>query len=950
MTIDNPLDQDFLGNLYESKREVLGDDLTRPRTMVIGRFDSTGAIATTVVSGEYGRVWVREPGEDTGDAVQAINDFLQPHEVSFNRPVLVRKQGGELHIANKAPGSADYDALLPARPQRAVNRSQIDLALIRPSTPETSFNVYYSGALFTYNRTAYSVTDQPSDLSASVPGSNAVSVKVELDPTTGVYTETVGSSFTLKSIGQAFKDGDLSKTIATGKYLYGWVRLYAGQTSIELEDILIAENFLDLIDDHTKLANLTGGDPHTQYVFKFPTSDSRNIIQPTGDFNPFSVADANGTLQFYIESNGDLITDPNELTNTLIGDGVGSPSSVGNTFIGSEAGDNASGARSTATGVNALGTLTTGNNNVAYGYGAGASVQAGSNNTFLGYNAGLGVESGSGNVFIGYQAGFFETGAANLYIHNSTSSTPLIKGNFNGGLTIYNQGAAQIGFKVVGKSGQSVNIAEFEDSSNNDLVTINQRGRLRLHDYSTTPPLNVTERATAPSNEVTNDIYLDDGSNTASGDPGWRRYNGATWEDISAGAVGGSGTLVNAVILDPASTNRNLIQPSGDWIALQLRQALAQNKNIFEVLANNDDFQVSINKRGRLRLHDANTTPPLSVNERGSVPSNAVAHDIYLDNGTNTASGNPGWRRYTGSVWEDISAGAGGDVDAFECRGTLSSTLPVMVTDTTSTTFYVLPYGGGIVKLYDGSDWIEHALAAAGINITNAGLSINTVYDWFIYDSSGLTIELVAWTNDTTRATALVLQDGKYVKSGELTKRWGGTLRTIDGGGGTVTFAFQPNGGVEQGRPARVYVWNYYNPVPCEIKVTDNTDVWAQPSAGVWRQANGNAFNQVDFVIGLQERATDTYVTALGLGDVGTTNGMIAVGLDSTTTPSTKVIFGRPTITQTHVNNPFGFCHENVAIGKHYYAWLEHSQGAGVAWFGDNGGVVRSGITGVIEC
>lgn len=67
--------------------------------------------------------------------------------------------------------------------------------------------------------------------------------------------------------------------------------------------------------------------------------------------------------------------------------------------------------------------------------------------------------------------------------------------------------------------------------------------KVSLSDSSTQPPLNVTERATPPSSPSTGDIYLDDGTNTASTDPGWRRYNGSSWEDISASA-GGSGATV----------------------------------------------------------------------------------------------------------------------------------------------------------------------------------------------------------------------------------------------------------------------------------------------------------------------------------------------------------------------------------------------------------------------
>lgn len=64
--------------------------------------------------------------------------------------------------------------------------------------------------------------------------------------------------------------------------------------------------------------------------------------------------------------------------------------------------------------------------------------------------------------------------------------------------------------------------------------------KLTISDSATTAPLNVTERSTAPSSPATGDVYLDDGTNTGSGNAGWRRYNGSAWEDVSAGAGGGS--------------------------------------------------------------------------------------------------------------------------------------------------------------------------------------------------------------------------------------------------------------------------------------------------------------------------------------------------------------------------------------------------------------------------
>jgi len=75
----------------------------------------------------------------------------------------------------------------------------------------------------------------------------------------------------------------------------------------------------------------------------------------------------------------------------------------------------------------------TGSANVAVGYHSNHHNQTGSNNTILGHEAGRGstTHNKSGNVFIGYQAGYNETNDNKLYIENSSSSNPLIGGDFS---------------------------------------------------------------------------------------------------------------------------------------------------------------------------------------------------------------------------------------------------------------------------------------------------------------------------------------------------------------------------------------------------------------------------------------------------------------------------------------------------------------------------------------
>jgi trimeric autotransporter adhesin len=81
-------------------------------------------------------------------------------------------------------------------------------------------------------------------------------------------------------------------------------------------------------------------------------------------------------------------------------------------------------------GSNALSNIVAVSNNVAIGQDALTLNTAGSNNTAIGHNAGF-AASGASNVFIGFSAGYNEIGSNLLYIANSNTANPLIKGNFS---------------------------------------------------------------------------------------------------------------------------------------------------------------------------------------------------------------------------------------------------------------------------------------------------------------------------------------------------------------------------------------------------------------------------------------------------------------------------------------------------------------------------------------
>ncbi len=137
---------------------------------------------------------------------------------------------------------------------------------------------------------------------------------------------------------------------------------------------------------------------------------------------------------------------------------------------------NIHGDANTAIGNYALYSDTSGHDNTAMGYGAGYRNTAGDYNTLIGrdallnnqigsFNTIIGYEAGEGTTihsqsyctFLGYHAGYNETGDNKLYIENSTSSTPLIYGEFdNDMVTIY--GNLGVGTKLFGNGTRTLSL------------------------------------------------------------------------------------------------------------------------------------------------------------------------------------------------------------------------------------------------------------------------------------------------------------------------------------------------------------------------------------------------------------------------------------------------------------------------------------------------------------
>lgn len=256
-------------------------------------------------------------------------------------------------------------------------------------------------------------------------------------------------------------------------------------------------------------------------------------------------------------------------------------------------------------------------------------------------------------------------------------------------------------------------------------------------------------------------------------------------------------------------------------------------------------------------------------------------------------------------------------------RLTLTTALPVTTADVTAATAVLFtPYLGNQISLFDGAAWALYQFSELSLSIT--GFAANTNFDMFASPSSATAaLSAVAWTNATTRATALTTQDGALVKTGDTTALYLGTFRTT----GTV--------GQTEDSAAKRFLFNYYNRAPRILQVVDATASWAYNTA-TFRQANGAAANQVVMVIGWAEVMVNLTLKAKAASDGNGSVGValtVGIGYDSTTTPTSPSEFG-PVNQVANNTAPLAWTtglNHYPAVGLHTYVWLEKGPGTGGA-------------------
>lgn len=309
---------------------------------------------------------------------------------------------------------------------------------------------------------------------------------------------------------------------------------------------------------------------------------------------------------------------------------------------------------------------------------------------------------------------------------------------------------------------------------------------------------------------------------------------------------------------------------------------------------------------------------------------------LELDN-TNAFTPDTDYEPATKKYVDDNLGGGQILPSTFHARLTLESGVPISTSDQTAkTTLYLTPYDGNIVGLYNTgtSSWEMKNLAEISATIPS---TTNTNYDVFVYDNSGtLTLEFVAWTNSgagTSTRTALGNQDGIKVKSGEVNKRYVGSIRTTS-----------VSGQCEDSQTKR-FIWNNYNKVGRILKRIETTGSWTYTST-TFRSWNNSTVNRVEFITGFSDEPIKLQFSALGIGTETGTGFATGIGLNKTNGNDADLSFVGYGVIGTIINSMVSNLEKNL-FGYNFLQAVERNTGGGTVTF--YGTLTSLGLLGNIK-
>lgn len=267
-------------------------------------------------------------------------------------------------------------------------------------------------------------------------------------------------------------------------------------------------------------------------------------------------------------------------------------------------------------------------------------------------------------------------------------------------------------------------------------------------------------------------------------------------------------------------------------------------------------------------------------------------------------------------------------------RLTLTSGTAITTSDVTAaTTIYFTPFQGDSIALHDGaSAW--DIVPFAELSLALGTLTSDTNYDVFVYNNSGTAAidTLVAWTNATTRATALTLQDGVLVKTGATTRRYVGTIRTTS----TTT---------TEDSASKRFVWNMQNRVRKNIEYL-GSGTYLSTGGGGWEYFLNTSSAQVHFVLGQDSMVHLTFMALHSVSSTGTAS--IGVDLDGTSTGVDATLVVATNSTSSVLTSAAAVYNEFPGVGYHYLTMMEKPGASNTIFYGSLTDI-QYGATGYLE-
>lgn len=252
-----------------------------------------------------------------------------------------------------------------------------------------------------------------------------------------------------------------------------------------------------------------------------------------------------------------------------------------------------------------------------------------------------------------------------------------------------------------------------------------------------------------------------------------------------------------------------------------------------------------------------------------------------------------------------------------------------------ATTIYFTPYKGNCVSVWSlaASAWVIKSFSELSVAVPSVATQ---AYDIFLRDD--LSLQLVAWTNDSTRASNITLFEGVYVRHGAANWKYLASFRT------------QASGQTESSTSRRL-LDNYYNKVLADVVCQNTTDSWTYN--GAYREINGastDGVSRVAFMVGVSENVVEATFNHLGQGSASNRILYAGIGLDGTT-PQNPGAFR---YTSESGNSPMALAamyKGRPAVGYHTLRCLESGSASTITWYGDNGGTdMQTGLRGMIWC